>query len=151
MTATARAHRPYPESAGCDKDDDVTKTTVHAATTYAGTFPGQASQAARVRHEITAYLDHCPAAPDMSLIASELAANAIIHTRSRGSTFQVRCRLSAQAARIEVEDLGGPWRPRPPSDRPHGLDIVQALTGEHGWGTRPAATGGRIVWAELTW
>jgi hypothetical protein len=83
-----------------------------------------------------------PAADDLVLIASELAANAILHTQSRGSTFTVRCQLSAQAARVEVEDLGGPWRTRQPDDRPHGLDIIQALTGPDQWGTQPADTGG---------
>jgi len=74
-----------------------------------------------------------------------------VHTHSRGSTFGVRCQLSAGAARIEVEDMGGPWRHRPPDDRPHGLDIIQALTGPGGWGTRPTGTGGRITWARLSW
>jgi histidine kinase-like protein len=97
------------------------------------------------------YLHTCPAARDMVLIASELAANAIIHTRSRGSTFTVRCQLSPGTARIEVEDLGGPWRTRQPADRPHGLDIIAALAGPDGWGTEPTGTGGRVVWAELSW
>jgi hypothetical protein len=149
--ATAPAHRPAPESADCEKDDDVSKTPVQAATSYAGTFPGQAEEAARVRREIAAYLGNCPVTQDMILIASELAANAVLHTRSRGSTLRVRCQLSPRAARIEVEDLGGPWRPRQPGDRPHGLDIIQALTGPDGWGTQPADTGGRIVWARLSW
>jgi anti-sigma regulatory factor (Ser/Thr protein kinase) len=85
------------------------------------------------------------------LIASELAANAIMHTRSRGGSFTVCCQLSPRAARIEAEDLGGPWRQRTPGDRPHGLDIIQALTGPDGWGTQVTGTGGRIVWAELSW
>ena len=118
---------------------------------YTGTFGGRAEEAARVRREIAAYLGACPATDDIVLIADELAANAIIHTRSRASTFRVRCQLSPRAARIEVEDLGGPWRPRTPGDRPHGLDIIQALTGQGGWGTQPAGTGGRIVWARLSW
>jgi len=96
---------------------------------YTSTFPGRANQVSQVRHEITAYLAGCPVAADMVLIARALAANAIIHTRSRGSTFTVRCHASSGQARIEVEDLGGPWRLRQPGDRPHGLDIVQALTG----------------------
>jgi anti-sigma regulatory factor (Ser/Thr protein kinase) len=120
------------------------------ATRYQRTYSGQADQVTQVRHEIAAYLDNCPAADDLILIADELAANAILHTRSRGSTFTVRCQLSAGTARIEVEDLGGPWRPRQPGDRPHGLDIIAALTGPDGWGTQPAA-GGRIVWARLSW
>jgi hypothetical protein len=61
-----------------------------------------------------------------------------MHTRSRGGSFRVRCELSPGLARIETEDLGGPWRPRKPRDRPHGLDIVEALTGADGWGTEPA-------------
>jgi anti-sigma regulatory factor (Ser/Thr protein kinase) len=104
-----------------------------------------------VRREIAAYLANCPAADDIILIASELTANAILHTRSRGSTFTVSCQLSLRAARIEVEDLGGPWRPRNRGDRPHGLDIIQALTGPGGWGIQVTGTGGRAVWARLTW
>jgi anti-sigma regulatory factor (Ser/Thr protein kinase) len=150
-SATAPAHRPAPGSADWAKDDDANKTAVRAATSYAGTFPGQAEEAARVRREIAAYLDNCPVTQDMTLIASELATNAILHTRSRGSTLQVRCQLSACAAWIEVEDLGGPWRHRNPSDRPHGLDIIAALTGPGGWGTQPTGAGGRIVWARLSW
>jgi serine/threonine-protein kinase RsbW len=122
-----------------------------AAPGYAGTFPGRADQLIQVRREIAGYLENCPAADDMILIADELAANAILHTRSRGSTFRVRCQLSPGIARIEVEDLGGPWRQRNPGDRPHGLDIIQALTGQDGWGTQVTSTGGRIVWARMSW
>jgi hypothetical protein len=118
---------------------------------YAGTFGGRVEEAARVRREITGYLGACPAAGDLVLIASELAANAAMHTRSRGASFRVRCQLSARTARIEAEDLGGPWRQRKHGDRPHGLDIIQALTGPNGWGTQVTGTGERIVWAELSW
>jgi hypothetical protein len=100
-----------------------------AGPAYTGAFGGRADQVSQVRREITAYLGPCPATDDIVLIADELAANAIIHTRSRGGTFRVRCQLTSGAAGIEVEDLGGPWRPRQPGDRPHGLDIVAALTG----------------------
>lgn len=75
----------------------------------------------------------------------------VLHTHSRGRTFHVRCELSPRAARIEVEDMGGPWRPRTPDDRSHGLDIIQALTGPDGWGTQRAGTAGRITWARLSW
>jgi hypothetical protein len=118
---------------------------------YTSTFCGRAEEAARVRREIAGYLENCPAANDMILVADELAANAILHTRSRGASFRVRCELFPGAARIEVEDMGGPWRHRKPDDRPHGLDIVQALTGQDGWGTQAAGDGNRIVWARLSW
>jgi len=125
--------------------------TAETGTGYTGTFHGRAEEASQVRREIAAYLAGCPAADDIILIASELAANAIIHTQSRGSTFTVRCQLTSGTARIEVEDLGGPWRPRDPGDRPHGLDIIAALTGPDQWGTQVTSTSGRIVWARLTW
>jgi serine/threonine-protein kinase RsbW len=118
---------------------------------YTATFDGRAEEAARARREITRYLGTCPVTEDMVLIASELAANAIMHTRSRGASFTIRCHARPTQARIEVEDNGGPWRTRQPGDRPHGLDIIAALTGPDGWGTQPAGTGGRIVWAELSW
>jgi hypothetical protein len=129
----------------------VSSTAAQTGTGYQRTFGGRADQLSQVRRDIAGYLGGCPATQDMVLIADEMAANAILHTHSRSSTFGVRCQLSAGAARIEVEDLGGPWRPRPPDDRPHGLDIIQALTGPDGWGTRPTGTGGRITWAQLSW
>jgi hypothetical protein len=120
------------------------------ATSYQGTFHGRADELARVRRAIAAYLGACPVAADLVLIV-ELASNAILHTKSRGGTFRVRCDLSAGSARVEVEDMGGPWRTRNNDDRPHGLDIVQALTGPGGWGTEPTPGGARIVWATLHW
>jgi anti-sigma regulatory factor (Ser/Thr protein kinase) len=121
------------------------------ATRFQRTFHGRTDQVSQVRRDIAAYLENCPAADDLILIADELAANAILHTQSRGASFTVRCQLSSRTAQIEVEDLGGPWRQRNPSDRPHGLDIIAALTGPDAWGTQPAGTGGRTVWARLTW
>src|SRR5690242_531795 len=38
---------------------------------YASTFPGRADQLSQVRREIAAYLDDCPAADDIVLIADE--------------------------------------------------------------------------------
>jgi anti-sigma regulatory factor (Ser/Thr protein kinase) len=128
-----------------------TPQATELVTPYQGTFPGRADQLSQVRCEIAGYLEDCPVANDMVLIADELAANAIVHSRSRGGTFRVRCQLSPRMARIEVEDMGGPWRPRNPDDRPHGLDIIQALTGPDGRGIRVTGTGGRTAWARLTW
>jgi anti-sigma regulatory factor (Ser/Thr protein kinase) len=121
------------------------------ATRYTGTFHGRAEEVARVREEIAAYLAECPVADDLVLIADELASNSILHTHSRGEFFRVRCELSPGSVRIEVEDMGGPWRTRRHDDRPHGLDIVEALTGPSGWGTQTTGDGGRFVWARLTW
>jgi anti-sigma regulatory factor (Ser/Thr protein kinase) len=122
-----------------------------AATTYQGTFHGRAEEISRVRHEITAYLAQCPVADDLVLIADELASNSVLHSRSRGGTFHVRCELTAGSARVEVEDAGSPWRTRKEDDSPHGLNIVGALTGPDGWGTRRTPDGTRVVWAALGW
>ncbi len=43
--------------------------------------------------------------------------------------------------------MGGPWRTRKKDDWPHGLDIVQALTGPDGWGTDRTPGDTRVVWA----
>ena len=122
-----------------------------AATRYQATFIGRAEEASRVRREIASYLGTCPVTADMVLIASELAANSILHTRSGDASFQVRCELTPGTARIEVQDMGGPWRHRTPDDRPHGLAIVQALSGPGGWGTHAAGDVTRTVWARLSW
>lgn len=121
------------------------------AASYQGTFGGRADEAARVRREIVGYLGGCPAAADIVLIAHELAANAILHSRSRGASFAVRCELSPRSVRVEVEDMGGPWRTRTDDDRPHGLDIVEALTGPGRWGITRTPGGTRVVWATLGW
>jgi hypothetical protein len=120
-----------------------------AATRYQARFSGRAQEASRVRREIAGYLGTCPVTDAMVLIASELAANR--HTRSRGQSFRVRCELTPGTARIEVQDMGGPWRHRQPDDRPHGLNIVEAITGPGGWGTHAAGDGTRTVWAQLSW
>ena len=38
-----------------------------------------------------------------------------------------------------------------PDDRPHGLDIIEALAGPGNWGTETTGDGGRIAWAQLAW
>jgi anti-sigma regulatory factor (Ser/Thr protein kinase) len=127
----------------------VSRAEAEAATRYQHTFDGRADQVVQVRRQIAAYLDRCPAAQDAVLIASELAANSVLHSASAGQFFTVRCQTLPGSVWIEVEDLGGLWQPSPPGDHPHGLDIIQALTGPGNWGTGVTSNGGRIVWARL--
>ena len=85
-----------------------------ATTRYQRTFHGRADQVGRVRRDLARHLAGCPAADDAVLIASELAANSVLHSASAGEFFTVRCQAYPGYVQIEVEDLGGPWRPGQP-------------------------------------
>ena len=77
------------------------------------TYPGSIEHVSTVRADLRALLHDCPAADDVILCASELAANAALHSDSRlpGGTFTVRAAVipGRHYIRIEVEDNGGPW------------------------------------------
>ena len=120
-----------------------------AATRHTAAYPGRTDQLHRVRRAVASHLAGCVAVTDAVLVASELAANAILHSRSRAGHFTVRTELHPDHVRIEAEDFGGPWRRKQPDGRPHGLDVVEGLTGPDGWGAEIITGGGRIVWARL--
>ena len=101
------------------------------------TYPGLPATAGQVRRDVRAILGPCPAAvaEDLELVASELAANAIRHSRSGadGGTYTVR--VSHQVTGkvpyvwVEVLDQGSPaWdgimRPEPT----HGLSVIRQLS-----------------------
>jgi serine/threonine-protein kinase RsbW len=116
------------------------------------TYPGDTEQIRAVRADLRAVLEDCPRTDDVILCASELAANAAQHSRSRlpGGTFTVRAVISpARYARIEVQDDGGPWNQGmiDPA-RHHGLDLVRAVVDE--WGIDGDHTT-RTVWARFDW
>jgi len=125
------------------------RTEPIAPTCYTGIYPGRADQLHLVRRAVARHLAGCAAADDAVLILSEFAANAIVHSASRGQFFTARAELYPDYVWIEAEDLGGPWRRRLSDDRPHGLDVVQALTGPENWGVETTTDGGRVVWARL--
>jgi two-component sensor histidine kinase len=129
---------------------DQTETATEPGTWYQRTFRGRIDQVRQVRRDIARHLAENPdAADDAVLIASELAANAITHSASAGEFFTIRCEVHTGYIWVECEDLGGPWRSQSPDDRPHGLNIVQALAGPDNWGTETTSDGDRIVWARL--
>jgi anti-sigma regulatory factor (Ser/Thr protein kinase) len=125
------------------------RTQPAAPACYTGTYPGRLDQVRHVRRAIANHLAGSPVVDDAVLIASELVSNAILHSASRGDSFIIRAELYPDYAWIEAQDLGGPWRGKQSDDRPHGLDVIEALTGPDGWGTELATGGGRIVWARL--
>jgi serine/threonine-protein kinase RsbW len=116
------------------------------------TYPGSAEHISAVRADLRALLRDCPMAGDVILCASELAANAALHSDSRqpGGTFAVRTTISPDHyVRIDVEDQGGPWAPAVSDPaRHHGLDILRALTSE--WGIDGDQMH-RTVWAVFDW
>jgi hypothetical protein len=88
-------------------------------------------------------------ADDVILCASELAANAAIHSHSRlpGGTFTVRAKISPGLDRGR-----GQWRPldshrQGPNPAPR-VDIVRALASECGI---DGDQGGRTIWARFDW
>ena len=116
------------------------------------TYPGAAEHIRAVRADLRPLLHNCPMADEVILCASELAANAALHSNSRlpGGTFTVRTEISpGHYARIEIEDNGGPWTPAiPDSTGHHGLDIVRALATD--WGIDSGHTT-RTTWARFDW
>ncbi|MFC9084909.1 ATP-binding protein [Nocardiopsis dassonvillei] len=119
-------------------------------------FPGTAESVGAARTWITArIIDQGIEPPDgTTLVLSELATNAISHTRSGnpGGQFAVRALICTDRIRVEVRD-GGPFEnthPLHPSapelldEHGRGLILVNALASS--WGR--LATG-RGVFAEL--
>jgi len=116
-------------------------------------YYGAASEVRRVRADLAVVAAGCPIADELVLLASELATNAIVHTKSGGpdATFTLRAEVHQDYIRIEVEDAGGPWHARPRDDgRPHGFDLVEAIAGPQNWGIDGDMCR-RIAWARLDW
>lgn len=115
------------------------------------TFPATPSQVREARRFLAGLLDGFPATDDALTCLSELASNAIQHTHSArpGGQFTVHASLSDARLRVEVQDDGGPWHPKPDQDgkRGHGLVIVAALTR---WGVTGGEPGPRRVWFEIS-
>jgi serine/threonine-protein kinase RsbW len=119
---------------------------------HATSYPGRLDQLRHMRRELAGVLDGCPSADEIILCASELAANAVQHSRSGrpGGTFTLRVEVSGgDYVRIAIDDDGGPWAAVVSSlDRGRGLVIIAALTADWGTTTGPV---GRTVWALFDW
>lgn len=117
------------------------------------TFPATPTHAREARLFLASILGDQHFAADALLCLSELATNAIVHSRSReaGGSFTVRAQLDSQHLRVEVCDQGGPWNPptRISPDEPtgRGLLIVGQLASR--WGCEGHSRYGWTVWYEL--
>ncbi len=116
-------------------------------------FPGRAETVGAVRLYLAELLGGCPVADEVILCASELAANAAIHSSSGQPEGQFAVRAEVCPGRyvlVEVGDQGGSWSEFTHDDRPHGLDLVRLLAGEGNWGITGSSFG-RVAWARLNW
>jgi serine/threonine-protein kinase RsbW len=115
-------------------------------------FSGAAGQVREARRFLAGVLDGCLAGDDALLCVSELATNAVLHSRSGrpGGRFTVRTAVRAGRVRVEVEDEGGPWRPAGAEHGQSGRGL--AIVGEVAsrWG-RDDGDAGRTVWFEIDW
>ncbi len=117
-------------------------------------FAGSSDQVRHARDFVRRVLDECPVADDATLLASELATNAIQHTASGlGGKFTVTVYRTHTWVRVEVTDDGSDTTPHP---RPHGgagesglgLTLVELVAPR--WGC-DGGTLGCVVWFELEW
>jgi anti-sigma regulatory factor (Ser/Thr protein kinase) len=93
----------------------------------------------------------------LTLITSELAANAVRHGHVPGRDFGVRLTLDQETARVEVSDTRTERQPPQALEEPEqnaekgrGLLLVAALAERWGTAPRPAAPG-KTIWAECTY
>ena len=119
--------------------------------TTAQTFPATPGQVSAARRFLAGLIDGFPAADDALLCLSELATNAIQHSRSArpGGQFTVRATRAPGLVRVEVEDDGGPWHPQP-SHHDHGGRGLAILTALARWDITSNGNGHRTIWFEIT-
>ncbi len=121
------------------------------AAAWERSYPGTLDQPRQLRTDLRPVLDGCPAAGDVLLVASELAANAITHSDSGrpGGTFTVRLFRGPGHIRAEVQDEGSNWDGdlAISARNPHGLYLVAALAAGYGSAAGPGRS--RLVWARI--
>jgi DNA-binding XRE family transcriptional regulator/anti-sigma regulatory factor (Ser/Thr protein kinase) len=115
-------------------------------------FPGRPDQVREARAFLQGILGDCPVADAALLVCSELAANAVQHSRSArpGGAFTVRAQFRPDAwAWVEVQDDGGRWAAGNPDapERGRGLIIVDELASY--WDIREDVS--RVICARLDW
>jgi anti-sigma regulatory factor (Ser/Thr protein kinase) len=115
-------------------------------------FLGSQREVPSVRAFVSEAVDGCPAADDVILLASEVAANAIVHTESgKGGTFTVVVHPLNGTVRVEVHDAGSETFPdarafEDLADSGRGLGLVELLATR--WG-HLGDRDGRVVWFEV--
>jgi serine/threonine-protein kinase RsbW len=122
-------------------------------------FRGRTDQVLEVRHWLEDLLPDCAARADVVLLASELCANAIVHSRSgeAGGQFSVDVDWAPTLARVVIGDQGSGEVPAIAArsrdavqlgETGRGLQMVDAVADDWGTASRPNR---RWVWADVQW
>jgi serine/threonine-protein kinase RsbW len=122
-------------------------------------FPGEPPLVSQARSWIAELLPACAPLDDLLILTSELATNAVTHTRSGrpGGRFTVEVTWSPESARVVVGDQGSDEIPAAvtnPGDQVaypengRGLLLVDALSAS--WGIAGDADA-RWLWADVDW
>ncbi len=122
-------------------------------------FPGEPRRVGQARSWVARLLPACDPLDDLLIFASELASNAVTHTRSgqHGGRFTIEVTWSPQAARVVVGDQGSDETPATvakPDDQAaylengRGLLLIDAMSAA--WGMAGDA-GARWLWADVDW
>jgi serine/threonine-protein kinase RsbW len=121
--------------------------------TWSRVFPATPEHVRDARRFLASIVGDQPLAADALLCLSELATNAVTHSRSRepGGSFTVRTQLDGHCLRVEVGDHGGPWHSTTPAstddENGRGLLVVSQLASR--WGCEGHSRTGWTVWFEL--
>jgi serine/threonine-protein kinase RsbW len=122
--------------------------------TFERAYRGTADQPRQVRTDLTRIAREYPVRDELVLLASELATNAILHSKSGhpARTFTVRMALYlGDYAWVEVIDQGGAWAADVHDDEHgRGLALVAAIAGDANWGI-DGDSRSRIAWFRLDW
>lgn len=126
---------------------------------WAREFPGSTDQVSRARGWLEELLPECEQLEVLTLLVSELCANAIVHTDSGkpDGRFGVAVEWTPEAVKALILDQGSPTVPaitaRADDDAwddetGRGLFLVDQLADY--WGTADLPDG-RLVWVEMAW
>jgi hypothetical protein len=120
------------------------------------TWDGAPEQLADLRQYLWDTLgDDVDGVDDVVLVASELAGNAVLHSRSGepGGSYELQVVALSDAWHVRIDDQGSRRNPdhkatRHTNETGRGLPVVAALA--RAWGTF-GSSAGRTVWAEVAY
>jgi serine/threonine-protein kinase RsbW len=96
-------------------------------------YPGAPEAVRAARHHVAQALAAVPCIEDVAFAVSEIATNAVLHSRSGqpGGWFTVAADVvPGVLAAVVVTDQGGAWAGRAGDTYPHGLEIVRTMATE---------------------